>query len=84
MHPEEVRRHLRQQPFLPIRVFVSDGSTYDVHDPAYTYVSRREVVIGMDIGENQLPRRSAYLDPIHITRVEPLVNGEGTRPNGTR
>jgi hypothetical protein len=52
MHLEEIRRHLRQQPFLSVRIFVSGGS--------------------------------AYLDPIHITRIEPIINGEKAQPNSRR
>jgi hypothetical protein len=79
MHPAEIRRHVRQQPFLPVRVFVSDGSTYDVHDPEYVYIDRREVAIGLEIGEGGVPQRTAYIDPVHITRIEPLPRSNGAR-----
>lgn len=75
MRPEEVSRHLRQKPFLPFRIFVSDGSEYEVHDPEYAYVSRREVVVGLDGASGGIPDSSAYLDPIHITRIEPIPGG---------
>ena len=81
MHPLEVRRHLREPPFKPVRLFMSDGSTYDVPDREYTYVSRREVIVALEIGPDGLPRRSAYLDPVHITRIEPLVNGDTAMPD---
>ena len=32
---------------------------------------RAEVVMGLDPGEGDIPERSAYCDPIHITRIEP-------------
>ncbi len=72
MSPELIRTHLHKQPFQPIRVFVSDGSFYDVRHPDFMLVSRREVVVGLDAGSDQLPERNAYLDPIHITRIEPI------------
>lgn len=75
MHPKEVRRHLDQQPFLPFRIYVSDGSTYDVREPSFAYVSQREIVVGLEAYDSGVPKRSAYLDPVHVTRIEPLVNG---------
>jgi len=74
MRADEIRAHLRKQPFRPIRVFISDGSYYDVRHPELMLVTRTEVVIAMDAGDDQIPERSAYCDPVHITRIEP-ING---------
>jgi hypothetical protein len=84
MHAEEIRRHLDTKPFLPLRFHVSDGSAYEVRDRSLAYVSRRELIIGIEVGPNEIPRRSVYLDPIHVTRIEPIVNGEGSSQNGAR
>ena len=34
MRPQQIRAHLGRQPFVPIRVFLTDGSWYDVRAPA--------------------------------------------------
>jgi hypothetical protein len=78
MRAEEIRSHVRAQPFRPFRVFVSDGSSYDVHHPELIFVTHREVVIAQELGESDIPERSAYVDPVHITRIEPL-NGQKRR-----
>ncbi len=83
MKPDEIRAHLHKHPFVPIRVFISDGSSYDVHHPDFMLVSRAEVVIGLDAGADQVPERNAYLDPVHITRIEP-INGKQARGSGPR
>jgi hypothetical protein len=75
MRADEISKHLRRQPFRPIRVYVSDGSAYDVRHPELMFVSRSEVVIGLDPGTDVIPERSVYCDPVHITRIEP-INGE--------
>ena len=72
MRAEEIRKHIRTQPFRPIRVYVSDGVSYDVRHPEMMYVSRTEVIIGLDAGNGDIPERSVYCDPVHITRIEPL------------
>ena len=86
MHPEEIRRLLDSQPFIPLRIHVSDGSAYDVHDRVNAFVSRRQFIIGVNVGRNELPRHSVYLDPIHVTRIEPIINGDvpHSRGNGAR
>ena len=79
MRAEEIRKHVRKQPFQPIRVFVSDGASYEVRHPEMMYVSRAEVVIGLDVEDGDIPERSAYCDPVHIRRIEPLDgNGRDT------
>jgi hypothetical protein len=40
------------------------------------YVSRREVIIALELGEHDVPERSAYCDPMHIANIEPL---DGTK-----
>ena len=77
MRADEITRHLRRQPFRPIRVFISDGAWYDVRHPELMYVARSEVVIGLDPGTDVIPESSVYCDPIHITGIEPI---NGKRP----
>ncbi|RME38013.1 MAG: hypothetical protein D6788_08265, partial [Planctomycetota bacterium] len=45
---------------------------YDVPHPEVILVTRREVVIAQLPEEGEIPERSVYLDPVHITRIEPL------------
>lgn len=78
MRAEEINNHVRRQPFEPFRVFVSDGSNYDIHHPELILVGRHDVVITIEVGENDIPERFAYCDPVHITRIEPL-NGNRRR-----
>ncbi len=84
MEPEKIRAHLRRQPFLPIRVYISDGSSYDVRHPEMMLVARMEVVIAIDPGNDNVPERSAYCDPMHITRIEPLDAAKRKRTSRRR
>ena len=72
MRPSEILTQLRQQPFVPIRVFMSDGASYDVRHPEMMLVSQSVVAIGMNPGQDDLPERLAYCDPIHVVRIEPI------------
>jgi len=75
MRPTDIRAHVRRQPFRPIRIYLSDGSEYDVRHPEMMLVTRTEVVICLDLGEHDLPENAVYCDPVHITRIQP-IDGE--------
>jgi len=75
MRPEEVPQRLRARPSQPIRASVSDGSFYDVCHPQFMDVAQREVIIGLNLSREDVPLRSACLDPMHITRIAPIDGG---------
>jgi len=75
MRIDDIRAHVRKQPFRPIRVFVSDGSYYDVLHHDFMLIGRTEIVIGLASDPDDFPEEKAYVDPLHITRIEPL-NGK--------
>ncbi len=73
MRADEIRSHLRRKPFLPLNIHMSDGSSYPVRHPALAFVTRRDLVIALDPGDDRIPDRSVYRDPMHVTRIEPLA-----------
>ncbi|MEK6798590.1 MAG: hypothetical protein AABZ12_06480 [Planctomycetota bacterium] len=83
MRADEIRAHVRRHPFQPIRVFVSDGSFYDVLHHDFMLVGRTEVIIGLSSSPDEFPDKKAYLDPVHITRIEP-INGKRVRTRRRR
>ena len=72
MRPDHIREHLRATPFRPIRVFLSDGSSYEVRHPEMAIVARRQVIIALPVDNDGLPERVVTCDPLHITGIEPL------------
>ena len=83
MNPETLRDQLRKQPFQAFRVYLSDGAHYDIRHPENMMVSRREVAIGLDPEDGELPDRLAICDPLHIVRVKP-INGRAARQRRSR
>jgi len=81
MRPDDLREHLRRSPFQPLRVYLSDGSSYEVRHPEMMLVTRSEVIIAIDPGDDAVPEKKVFCDPIHITRVEP-TNGDGRNRHG--
>ena len=72
MHPVEIRNLVKNALREPIRIYVSDGATYEVRHPDMAWVSHTAVLIGILPGEDGIPFRSVHVDPEHITRIEPL------------
>jgi len=84
MRPTEILTHLRRRPFAPIRIYVSDGSSYDVPHPEMMAVTASIVFIAQPPETNGVPERSVYCDPLHITRIEPLDGVKPKRPKAKR
>lgn len=72
MNAEQIVEHLRRQPFEPFRIFMSDGSSFEVRHPELAMVRRREVAIALPQVRDRPVDRFAYCDPLHITRIEPI------------
>lgn len=83
MRPADIRKQLQRQPFRPFRVHLSDGTKLDAQHPELAYVSRTEVIIALELGDDEIPERSAYCDPLHITHIEPLNGKKATRRKKT-
>ena len=73
MAPREISALLKDSPFEGIRIFISDGESYDVRHPDMVLVTARRIYIAMPPLKDGVPEgQTASVDPLHITRVEPL------------
>ena len=79
MRSTQVRDHLRTEPFQPIRVHMSDGSSYDIRHPEMAFVTTNQVIIALGVAEDDLPDRVVFCDPMHITRIERLDGAKSER-----
>jgi hypothetical protein len=70
MRPEKIREFLHAAPFLPFRVFLSNGSSYHVPHPDFAAVIGSHVIITQAISPDGLPRRIATCEPLHVTHIE--------------
>ena len=73
MPPEDMEKKLRQKPFRPFRIYLTDGAMYDVRHPELVLLGRRSLVLGLaGDPEATLYDRTVDVDLIHITRMEHL------------
>jgi hypothetical protein len=74
MDRAEMQRLLRQRPFQPFRVYVSDGRKYDVRYPDMNLLAESYINIGIpdETGPRPLCDHTEYVRLDRIVRTEPL------------
>ena len=64
---------LRRRPFLPFRIYPTDGRTYDVRHPDQALVLRTRVILPLAGGGDEVPERWEHLALVHVVRLEELT-----------
>ena len=66
MRPEDIEELLNREPFLPFRLFLSDGETVDVHRPHSVAVGRNQLFVILP------DERWKWIPLPHVASVETL------------
>ena len=82
MTVQTFRDLLTQRPFLPFRLVMSSGQTYEVRHPEMALLTRTDIPVGIDADEDNVPARFIICSLLHVVTVEPL-SVAGARPSGT-
>ncbi len=80
MTVQSFRDLLRERPFKPFRVIMSSGQAYEVRHPEMAFVTKTDLLVGIDIRDDEIPARFKICSLLHVTAVEPI---ESTA-NGTQ
>jgi hypothetical protein len=75
--PENIQELLNRVPFLPFRLVMTSGKTYEVVSPNSAALLKSEVFVVFPDGE-----RWAHVPFLHIASIETVADGRGRR--GTR
>lgn len=73
MRPEDIRELRDAQPFVPFRICVTDGKSYEVPHRDFVMIAR--TVIDVGISTNSAPGiydQIVRISPLHVVRVENL------------
>lgn len=74
MAPDELRDAVRQQPFEPFRLVMTDGTGYVITHPDLLMVGRRTATIGLTAQPGEtLYERTMKVDLFHVIRIEPVA-----------
>lgn len=71
MSPNDLLERLRTRPFIPFRIYATEGRTYEVRHPDQALVLRTRVILPMPSG-NGVPERSEHLALVHVVRLEEM------------
>jgi hypothetical protein len=83
MRPNDLYDKLRQQPFQPFRIKLTNGSSYEIRHPELVMVGRSTALIGLpapDLPEHFYDR-SVTISLVHIVEVEPIAPASPTGSN---
>jgi hypothetical protein len=74
MRPDDILQLLRQRPFQPFRIHLSNGALYEVRHPELALVSRSTMYIFKPAADLPYPGVENYdlIALVHINHVEPL------------
>ncbi len=74
MRPESLRTELRRQPFVPIRLYLTDGKTYDIRHPEMALIKQREIYIGRETAPGSgVAAECDLVSLLHVVRAELLT-----------
>ena len=74
MDPEVVYRWLHKEPFVPFRIRLSNGRTYDFRNPDFALLSKSEILFGEPDPDFRVPiiGFANSISLVHINDIEPL------------
>jgi hypothetical protein len=75
MLPTAVDYELSREPFVPLRIYVSDGHSYVARNPNLCLITRGALYIARtDRPQSRLADDMDVIDVRHITRIEQVVD----------
>lgn len=82
MRAEDLMEMLRKRPFVPFRIYMTDGQTYDIVHPEAVLVLRSRAVIGLRPDpETKIADWSEDIALVHIVRTSAIpVEGRAPSP----
>lgn len=80
MRAQDLDRLLAQRPFVPVRLYMTDGTSYDIGHPEAVIISRSSAAVGTGkrLGLRAFDQMT-HLNLIQIVRVVEVKNGHGRR-----
>lgn len=71
----DMRKRILERPFKPFRVYLTDGRSFDIHDPTWNLAAEAILLIGVapeDDPHSRLPDWHERIDYQQIARVSDL------------
>ena len=72
MTVQTFRELLSQRPFKPFRLVMSSGERYEVRHPEMAWLTRTDILVGIDETEDGVPAEFRICPHLHVATIEPL------------
>src|SRR5713101_243017 len=73
MPPENLLELIQKRPFTPFRIYLTDGTMYEIRHPELVMPGKRAVIVGLPADPAEpLFVRSVIVALLHVVRLEPL------------
>ena len=72
MTVQTFRDLLKKQPFQPFRLVMSSRKSYEVRHPEMAFVTRSDILVGVDEDDEGVPADFRICSLLHVTSVEPM------------
>jgi hypothetical protein len=74
MAPQDIWKEVRRKPFMPFRITLTEGGTYEVRHPEFCLVSLNSVNIGLPMSgdPDSFAQKIVTIDVSHVVKLEPL------------
>ena len=72
MTVQTFRELLAARPFKPFRLVMSSGQTYDVRHPEMAFLTRSDLLVGIDEAEDGVPAEFKICSLLHVSAIEPI------------
>ncbi len=70
MTKDEWKELLAREPFVPLRVRLSSGEKFDIHDPQSVALMKHQLFVALPDGEHW-----AFIRFLHVASVQSITNG---------
>ena len=79
MTVQTFRELLTKRPFKPFRLVMSSGQTYEVRHPDMAWLTRSDILVGLEETDEGVPAEFKICSLLHVTSIEPLNANGGSR-----
>ena len=77
MLPQAIDQELTREPFVPLRLHLSDGATVDIHNPGLTLIASGSIYVARtDRPHSRIGDDFRVISLRHIVRIELLEPAE--------
>ncbi len=71
MTVQTFRDLLSARPFRPFCLVMSSGLTYEVRHPEMAWLTRTNILVGVDMADDGVPAEFKVCSLLHVTAIEP-------------